>query len=366
MLSLLLNILIIAIGLIGIFTNQMFSNLSSWIYNITEDGSMGHEIHPMAKCTANRSAINYSAHMFTMRPLDDYIYYQPVFFSFFSALNAVSEGDVLEVGCGSGRALVELKSRYPKMNIIGSNLRGYGFAQINGSLEELWAIADHFHLVVYCSRDKPIFPQIIETDKIQSQLFLASIANRRFDFIFSRHALNQGKLLSNESAISIPRLLPLLKRGGIAMLHLLFISFDKTSDITYFPLLAVYNLLFPDPASSAQQRVSVILYPTLCYEKHHCINLILKRCSPAAVLHPKFKDCIIPHILQYSCPSRDWVVKELLRVAALPPDPELADMSVYQRRSQAYAAEYMRELMRALEAWEKGEAIAFSPLFALS
>ena len=65
----------------------------------------------------------------TMWPLEEYLRYQAPFFSFFHTLDAAKEGSVLEVGSGSGRALLDLKAEYPSIKAYGTNRKGYGFAQ---------------------------------------------------------------------------------------------------------------------------------------------------------------------------------------------------------------------------------------------
>jgi hypothetical protein len=52
-----------------------------------------------------------------------------------------------------GRVLLELKSRYPRINVIGTNLKSYGFVQADGS-SGIWIIASHFNATVYCTPDQ--------------------------------------------------------------------------------------------------------------------------------------------------------------------------------------------------------------------
>ena len=297
-----------------------------------------------------------------MRPLDDYIRYQAQFFSFFHTLDTVNGGSVLEIGSGSGRALLDLKGLYPNIKAYGTNLRGYGFAQGNGSASALWNVAQYFDIKVNCDRTgAPNFPVIIETHPIQSHEFSAIFEPETFDFIFSRHSLNQGKLAANESHIFIPRLLPFLKVGSPAMIHMLGGTFHSTSDNKYYPILKVWNIVSKD---AAQRRVSVVLYQSLCYSSKFCISVIFKKCAPGARLHRTYRDCIIPQALAFRLPPPSWLPRELARVAALETlggRVSLEEMAFGDGKTFRYAHDYVRHFVRALDSWEQRGEIPGRP-----
>ena len=215
-----------------------------------------------------------------MRSLEDYYKYQPHFFSFFSMLDSFQDGVVLEIGCGSGKALLELKAKYPRMQVYGTNLRGYGYSQTNGSIESFWSIALYFGIPVLCDvHGSPGFPIVQETEKIQSPKFADVLPRIGFDFIFSRHSLNEGKLQSFESPLAITQLLPLLKEGRSAMIHLLGGKLHPSTDIRFYPVLSVTNIAPKQPnATGGHGRVSIVLYSTLCYLQLHCLGVVIRRC----------------------------------------------------------------------------------------
>jgi hypothetical protein len=306
----------------------------------------------------SRKTVGYSPSELTMRPLEDYVRYQAPFFSFFHTLDVAKQGSVLEVGCGSGRALLDLKAEYPSIKAYGTNLKGYGFAQGNGSPAAFWSVANHFDTPVYCDQHgSPSFPVILETHPIQSPKFTTLFQPETFDFIFSRHSLNQGKLAANESHIFIPRLLPLLKVGSPAMIHMLGGTFHSTSDNKYYLILKVWNIVSKD---AAQRRVSVVLYQTLCYASKFCISVVFKKCAPGAALHGTYKDCIVPPSINHRLPPPDWLVPELARVARLAKDGKMSlqEMAFGDNSTFRYAHEYMATFVKALDRWEQQGTIA--------
>ncbi len=293
-----------------------------------------------------------------MWPLEDYLRYQAPFFSFLHILDAAKEGSVLEVGSGSGRALLDLKAEYPSIKAYGTNLRGNGFVQGKGSVEDFWTVANHFDIPVYCKQDSPSLPIIIEAQPIHSANFSKLFEPEMFDFIFSRQLLNQEKLTAEESYIFIPRLLPLLKVGSSAMIHMLGGAFHATSDNKYHPILKVWNIVSND--SDAQwRRVSVVLYQTLCHMSYFCISVIFKKCEPGAALHGTFGDCIVPPGISHLLPPPGWLVQELARVAGLARD---GGMSAGERApgdasALRYAHACVARFVAALDGWERQGAV---------
>jgi hypothetical protein len=71
----------------------------------------------------HKTNVNYIPSELTLRPLEDYLRYQAPFLSFLHTLDLKSGGSVLEIGSGSGRALLDLKAAYPATKVYGTNLR---------------------------------------------------------------------------------------------------------------------------------------------------------------------------------------------------------------------------------------------------
>ena len=292
---------------------------------------------------------------YTNRGLDDYVNYQPRFLSFDSILESVGFGKVLEVGSGNGKTLLELKARHPHIQAYGTNLIGYGLAQINGSEDSLWSIAGYYNLTVYCdAQNTPAFPNIIETAGIQSPDFGKEMELGNFDFIFSRHSLNYGKLKPEESFAFIPRLLPLLKEGSLAMTHILGNTFMESSNNKYHDILGVHNIVDKSKSATESNRVSVVLYQSLCFPTKFCIGVLFKKCPRTARLHPRYQDCIVPHGVSYLYPPAGWLVGELAAKAAQP------NLTWSQQNDFSYNHKYMVTLLGMLEAWE-AKGMIFHP-----
>jgi hypothetical protein len=186
----------------------------------------------------------------------------------------------------------------------------------------------------------------------------------KFDFIFSRHALKQGKLAANDSFTFIPRLLPFLKVGSPAMIHMLGGTFHATSDNKYFPILGVWNIVSKGP--EARPRVSVVLYQTLCYETAFCISVLFQKCAPGATLHGAFKDCLVPPSIRHRLPPPGWLLQELARAAALAearrPQTNRSGAPPADGGPFLYAHACMASLVAALDRWERDGAIDGGPV----
>ena len=299
-------------------------------------------------CTGKSNIQSYAPNPLTERELEDYIRYEGTFLSFFLLLSRLNEtAKILEIGTGSGRALLEIKAMYPKMEVFGTNLKGYGFAQTNGSEQSFWAIGSHYQIPIYCdSNQVPLFPTVKETHPIQSPNYTADFENITFDFIFSRHALNQGKLAPHESHLIIPRILPLLKVDSLAMIHLLGGTFHPTSDNKYYPILKVYNVVLKSEKDQPRQRISFVIYQSLCFPDTFCINIAFKKCPPNFRLHWQYEDCIVPFTLFYVDPPKDWLLSELARISNV-------ENVTRQKKIYKYAHDYMANLMHALKRWVK-------------
>ncbi len=318
---------------------------------------------PLQICQSKQKTTNYTHRRYTMHSLDDYLRYQAPFFSFFHALDSAKQGSILEVGCGGGRALLDLKSEYPSIKVYGTNPTSHD--NFNRTAEAFWDVANHFDIPVYCDHQgRPSFPVILETHPIQSAKFTTLFQPGTFDFIFSRHALYQGKLAANESYIFIPRLLPLLKVGSPAMIHMLSGTFHSTSDNKYYPILQVWNIVSKD---AEQTRVSVVLYQTLCYASAFCISVLFKKCAPGAALHGTYHDCIVPPSISHRLPPPGWLLPELARVARLAKARQFSSNRTGSPPADGggpfrYAHAYMARFVAALDRWEHDGAIRDSEL----
>ena len=133
-------------------------------------------------------------HQYTSRNLADFEDMFPVFVDFTQLVDiAAANGHILEIGCGSGRALLDLKAKHPLASVFGSNYRGYGYGQIDGSEDAMWAVAEAFKIPVRCDASgRPLFPTVLGLPKVQHAML--PFPSGHFDLIFSRHSLNEGKV----------------------------------------------------------------------------------------------------------------------------------------------------------------------------
>ena len=143
---------------------------------------------------SKRANSTWKPHTFTSRSLEDMEDLLPSFISWWILLDSAStRGHLLEIGAGAGRALLDLKARHPYASAYGTNYRGYGYGQIDGSEEEMWSVCDAFKITVRCDPyGRPLFPSILGLPKVQHSML--PFPSDYFDLIFSRHSLNEGKV----------------------------------------------------------------------------------------------------------------------------------------------------------------------------
>jgi len=122
---------------------------------------------------------------------------------------------LLEVGAGSGHALLDLQAQFPFCQCYGVNYVGYPFPQAGSSSEDLLQTAKTFSVPVWCkSNGTPVLPNVTLIPSLADDNFsLGNFESRFFDAIISIHALN-NKLPWEMSNTYIPKLVRLLAPGG--------------------------------------------------------------------------------------------------------------------------------------------------------
>jgi SAM-dependent methyltransferase len=128
----------------------------------------------------------------------------------------------LELGCGEGRALLELQVRFPDAKLMCLNKEGYGQgaqehggsfvggANRNGSVETLLHVAKYYGIDWH--PDTHNTPQVIFLDATAKHV---PIASDSVDIIFSRGVLNEG----SEDVEALRGVLHVLKARGEAFLQ---------------------------------------------------------------------------------------------------------------------------------------------------
>ena len=173
--------------------------------------------------------MDFKKNSYTGRGLDELMSTMLPVFDFMSYNSTLVHGDnitVHEIGCGSGRTLMEVQSTLLTARLSCTNREGYGMQQSNSQLD-LIHVAKHYNIAIKCnSRGVVYVPQMKLDHGIQQWSHDFPCSDDSVDIVYSQHALNQGKLHPYESAMILPKIVPMLKPGGFASLMLLFNVFS--------------------------------------------------------------------------------------------------------------------------------------------
>jgi len=159
---------------------------------------------------------DYTPHSFTVRGIDELEYlYKSEKLDFYKYLASISYGMILDFGCGSGHAILQIQERFPEMNTYCVNKGGYGKSQSEKS-QDLIDASYYFKIKLPCTINGDIIlPHIILTPGLAQDQSLDLNFHEKFDFIYSMHALNEGKIEITQSHIWLDKLIPLLKHSMI-------------------------------------------------------------------------------------------------------------------------------------------------------
>ena len=169
----------------------------------------------------------YKPHGFTSRGLNDLVFlFKKERLDLFKYLDTHPNAYVLDNGCGSGHALLQIQEKFPNMTTYCTNKGGYGLSQ-SETTQDLIDVAYHYSIKIHCTETgKPIIPNIVLTKGITNGELLDHSFDGRFDFIYSMHALNYGKLEITESHIWLDKLVPLLKASVSSRMVLILNKYD--------------------------------------------------------------------------------------------------------------------------------------------
>ena len=184
--------------------------------------------HSYVECTDKETPHNvYQPHGFTSRGLDDLVFlFKKERLDLFKYLDTNPNAYVLDHGCGSGHALLQIQEKFPDMTTYCTNKDGYGMSQ-SETTQDLVDVAHHYSVKIHCSETgKPILPNIMLTKGIVNGELLNNSFYDRFDFIYSMHALNYGKLEITQSHIWLEKLVPLLKASAGSRMVLVLNKLD--------------------------------------------------------------------------------------------------------------------------------------------
>lgn len=138
--------------------------------------------------------------------------------------NGGADAAALEIGCGEGRASVELQLRHPSSRCFCLNYAAWkagwgngvgGGAQAAADAETLRGMASHYGIGVPPGAR---LPTVMYGDWHN----LTALASASYALIFSQNALNEGKMHrpTDELAPLLSGVVRLLRPGGVALLHL--------------------------------------------------------------------------------------------------------------------------------------------------
>jgi len=119
---------------------------------------------------------------------------------------------VLDFGCGSGRALLQVYEKYPSTYTYCINKRGYRLSQ-SETYQDFVDVAYHFNITLHCNTTHFLLPDIYLTAGIETESFYP-FDGKQFDLIYSIHALNIGKVTVSSSHIWMDKLIPLMKASS--------------------------------------------------------------------------------------------------------------------------------------------------------
>lgn len=132
-----------------------------------------------------------------------------------------SARNALEIGCGSGKALLELAFRFgPTTQFVGTNRENHELPQLDSRPESLVEAALHFGAPVLCIDSVPVLPTVLLTNDFETPGFDQPLRGQTFDAIVSQYSLNNGRAQPEATHTAVPALLRLLAPGGLALVHL--------------------------------------------------------------------------------------------------------------------------------------------------
>ena len=280
---------------------------------------------------------------------------------------------LLELGCGEGKALMELQSELPETTCICTNKRGYGRGQAN-SVDYLVKVAQAYKIPIHCdpATGRVILPSVELTDGVQAKPLPFPLGS--IDVVVSAHALNQGKLRSYQSRCILPRLVPLLDAGGQVSVMLLFniagaalrstvTTETGNSSISIRGFHVMRMLRFVEvPATPS----SVVAYTVVLYTKINSVGLYVKRCSSTKQAAPDpFWGCI-EAADEGALPTAEVVTSDLniyeTKLRALPPPLSRArSVAIRENNDLAnkllYSRDYLANIVLLFDRIEKNPLV---------
>jgi SAM-dependent methyltransferase len=227
-------------------------------------------------------------HAYTNRSFNHHMYMHPPFLNFSHKMESKPFAKVLELGSGSGRALIELQSKFGDSECYGTNYGGYKLPQARSQFDLLSAVRT-YNLTIFCRNDEPILPKIILTPSIIEFNLTSKFDQKLFDFIISVHALN-NKLPWNMSHTYVPDILNLLAPAGLAILHVGDLNSFFQPNENAFAITHSFCLMHT--VQNKKKRFSAVLYVT---GKIGHVGMMLRHCMQTD-LSNALGDCIVPNM----------------------------------------------------------------------
>lgn len=257
-------------------------------------------------------------------------------------------GRVLEHGCGSGRALLELQYLFPTPStFFCTNLRGYDFPQADGSVSSLTERAAVFEIPVRCRQRwfnghlEYLLPTVSMVNPLDGHGL--PFPDDYFRVVFSQHSLNEGKILPERSHVPIMHFSRIITPDtGMAWLHLLTIRNKDQCLSAKRELLFSHDIILPD----RNLRLSVVGYFADVYWGQQALVVVMRKCFVTKDDKPG-TSCVLE-----SAPS-----ELLFRACNFNLTAPANVQSPIMRSSWTYSSTYITNLISRLRCWEKKRAI---------
>jgi SAM-dependent methyltransferase len=195
------------------------------------------------------------------------------------------EMSLLEIGCGNGHALLGLQRMLPRGKVIGINKGGYGYAQVEDS-KTLLKVARKHKVEILCddTTRTPLLPRVIPTAGLQEEPL--PFKDEAFDIVISHHALNEGKLSTQDPKYILPRVMRLLKPGAYSVLLLLYEGAKfvfPDLDVQTFNIIRSFHVARPNNGGLPKQ------FTIMIYVVSNSIGLIIKHVdNPRPYVGPEY------------------------------------------------------------------------------
>jgi len=150
-------------------------------------------------------------------------------------LSTHNHASVLDYGCGSGKAIMQVQEKHPKT--ITHCIKNKE-AKKPESYQDLVDVAYYYKIALHCNETHYVLPEIHSTSSLHSIMDTTALphqhhlfGNQRFDFIYSMQALNIGSMGLSQLDVWLNQLIPLLSSSSTDSRMILLLT-DRQQSFT--------------------------------------------------------------------------------------------------------------------------------------